>query len=241
MIKRTLVCLALLVITWSSAAFAVEFSADMVTDMHSGGLTGKVYFKNHEVNRNDMMGMINIINGSTVYQIFTNTKKYHISNLDELEKENPMAGARDFKTWAAENNMKKIGTESVEGFNCDIYEGDMKLNEESQESAHMKFWVSTKLNYPLKTENTMPPPLGKISSRLENIKIGKQPNHLFEVPSGYTKAATMTEAMGMPKMGSFMKSEGDSPQPPAGKMPSKEEMDEMMKKMQDMMKNMKQN
>lgn len=237
MIKKIAACLALLVITWSSTTFAAEFSADTITDMQTGGLTGKIYFKNREMSRNEMMGMINIINGSMIYKVFTDTKKYHVSNLDELEKNNPMAGARDFKTWAAKNNLKKIGTESVEGFKCDIYEGDVKFDKKGQHTNHMKFWVSTKLNYPLKTESTMAPPVGRISSRLENIKIGKQPNHLFEVPSGYTEAATMGEAMGMP---TFMQGGGDNADgQPAGEMPSKEQKGEIMKKMKDLMNKMK--
>lgn len=59
-------------------------------------------------------------------------------------------------------------------------------------------------------------------------KTGSQPDHLFEIPDGYTRAATMEQAMGMPEMGQF----SDGP------MPSAEQMDEMMKQVQDMMKNM---
>jgi len=34
-------------------------------------------------------------------------KKYHVSDVDEMEKKNPLAGAEDFKAWAAQQKMKK--------------------------------------------------------------------------------------------------------------------------------------
>ena len=57
----------------------------------------------------------------------------------------------------------------------------------------------------------------------------KQPNELFEVPSGYSEAKNTQEAMGM---GGFsMPTRGQ-----AGEMPSREDMQEMMKSAQEMMK-----
>jgi hypothetical protein len=237
MFKKAVIifCLALLCHAGSSvihaaAAHAEEFSADIVTDMHTGSVTGKMYFKNFRVNRNEMMGMINIINHPYVYQLFTSTKKYHVSDVADLEIDDPMAGVYDFEAWAKENDLKKTGTESIEGFACDIYEGTIEVDEETGETAPMKIWLSRKLSYPLKTETLMPPPVGSVKSHIKNIKTGKQPAYLFEIPDGYTEAATMEQAMGMPDMGQFS----------SGQMPTSEQMDEMMKQVQDMMKNMKQ-
>ncbi|MCA1795820.1 MAG: DUF4412 domain-containing protein [Desulfotignum sp.] len=237
MIQKTAVTLVLTLLFYAGTAFtdgyavhAEEFSADVVTSMDTGNVKGKLYFKNNRMNRNDMMGMITIMNRPHVYQIFTNTKKFHVSDVDTLEKDNPLAGASDFHAWAKENNMKKVGTESIEGFACDIYEGDVIIDKQSGQSAHMKFWLSRKLQYPLKTESMMPPPVGKVTTIVQNIKTGTQPAHLFELPKGYTEADSMEQAMGMPDMGQFSE----------GQMPSTEQMDEMMKKAQEMMKNMKQ-
>ncbi len=209
---------------------AEEFSADIVTDMHTGSVTGKMYFKTTRVNRNDMMGMINIMKHPQVYQLFTGTKKYHVSDVTELETDSPMAGISDFETWAKESNLQKTGTESIEGFVCDIYEGTIEVDEETGETAPMKIWLSRKLQYPLKSETMMPEPVGRVLTLVKNIKTGKQPAHLFEIPDGYTRAASMEQAMGMPDMKQFSE----------GKMPSAEQMDEMMKQVQEMMKNMKQ-
>lgn len=217
-------------LTSASAVHAEGFSADMVTEMDTGSVSGKLYVKNNQVNRNEMMGMITIMNHPHVYQVFTNTKKYHVTDVTELEKDNPMAGASDFHAWAKENNMKKTGTETVEGFACNIYEGAIIVDEETGQTAPMKFWLSEKLQYPIKTQSVMPPPAGRVTTYLKNIKTGAQPSHLFAVPDGYTEAASMEQAMGMPDMGQFSE----------GEMPSAEEMDGMMKQMQEMMKNMQQ-
>jgi hypothetical protein len=207
---------------------AQEFSADTVTDMHTGTVNGKIYFKNTQVHRNDMMGMINIIKYPQVYQLFTGTKKYHITTVMELEADDPMAGVTDFDAWAKENEFKKTGTESIEGFVCDIYEGTIEIDQDTGETVPLKIWLSTKLEYPLKTETLMPHPVGRVLSVVKNIKPGKQPAHLFEIPEGYTQAATMEQAMGMPDMSQFSE----------GQMPSGEQMENMMKQVQEMMKNM---
>lgn len=237
MFKKAVIimCLALLTLTGSSAICttpvqAEEFSADIVTSMHTGSVNGKIYFKNSQVNRNEMMGMINILKYPHVYQLFSNTKKYHVSDVTELDTEDPMAGVSDFGAWAKENDLEKTGTESIEGFVCDIYEGTIEIDEDTGETAPMKIWLSRKLQYPLKTQALMPPPVGSVVSTVKNIKTGKQPSHLFEIPNGYTKADTMEQAMGMPAMDQFSD----------GQIPSAEQMDEMMKQVQDMMKNMQQ-
>jgi hypothetical protein len=243
MFKKTVIIIgfAVLTFTGSFAIFtapvhAESFSADTVTQMDSGNVTGKLYFKNSEVNRNEMMGMINIIKYPQVYQLFSNTKKYYVSDVTELDTKDPMAGVSDFDVWAKENDLEKTGTESIEGFACDIYKGTIEVDEETGETAPVKIWLSRKLQYPLKTETLMPPPAGRVLSYVKNIKTGSQPDHLFDIPAGYTKAATMEQAMGMPAMGQF--SDGQ------GQMPSSEQMggmmDEMMKQAQDMMKNMPQ-
>lgn len=240
--KNSILALLILLIgTLGTSAFAEEFSADMISQLPTGKSTGKLYFKNSDISRNEMMGMVTIIKRPLVYQIFSNTKKYHVSNMDDLKKKNVMADAGDLKSWIKKNNMKKVGTESIAGYKCQIYEGIIK-NEDSQFSPHMKLWLSKKINYPIKTEIALPDPMGKVTTYLENITVGKQPESLFSIPSGYVEAKTMQEAMGMPDMGSLMKGFDTGATPPVGmKMPSPEERDEMMKKMQEMMKQMQQN
>ena len=238
--RLTLTLLILLIATLSTSSFADEFSADVITQLPTGKSTGKIYFKNGDISRNEMMGMITIMKRPLVYQIFSNTKKYHVSNIDNLKEKNVMADAGDFNAWIKKNNMIKIGKETIAGYKCQIYEGDIK-SEESGFSPHIKLWFSKKINYPIKSEITLPAPMGTLTTYLENITVGKQKKSLFSIPSGYVEAKTMQEAMGMPDMGSLMQGIAPDVDFPAGnQMPSPEEREEMMKKMQEMMEKMQQ-
>ncbi len=230
----------LFTVALTTSPFATEFSADMISQMATGNIAGKIYFKNPDVTRSEMMGMISITKRPIVYQLFASTKKYFVSSIDELKDKNPIADAGDFASWIKQNNMKNTGKESMSGYKCQIYEGEYRT-EQSQPPMHMKIWYSKKLNYPIKTEMTLPPPMGKVTSYLENIKPGKLPQSLFVIPGGYTKAASMEEAMGMPDMGALMDNITTGGAPSEEKMPSKEEMGEMMEKMKEMMKQMQQN
>jgi hypothetical protein len=226
MVKSTIAAIALTLFL-AGGAVSAEFSADMVMETFAGANTGKVYFKNPDVNRTEMMGTISIIKRPIMYQLFTDTKMYVIQNLDDIKKDNPMADAASFKEWMQNNNLKKTGSETVQGYDCEIYEGDIKMDEE-QPSVHIKLWYAKKLDYPVKQETELPPPAGKISSRLENINVASQPNSLFDIPDGYTQTKDYQEAMGMGGMPSF--EGGDE-----GSMPSQEDMEKMM---QEMMKQM---
>lgn len=237
MFKKTALTRIFFILFFSGSVFfqtfmvhAQEFSGDTVTDMHTGSVNGKIYFKNTQMNRNDMMGMITIVNYPDVYQLFKGTKKYHVTTVTELETDDPMAGVTDFEAWAKQNDFKKTGTESIEEFACDIYEGTIEIDQDTGEKVPLKIWLSSKLEYPLKTETLMPQPVGRVLSVVKNIKTGKQPAHLFEIPEGYTQAPTMEQAMGMPDMSQFSE----------GQMPTGEQMENMMKQVQEMMKNMQQ-
>lgn len=240
--KSIQVLIVIVTVALAASPFATEFSADMISQMATGNIAGKIYFKNPDVTRSEMMGMISITKRPIVYQIFDSTKKYYVSSINELKDKNPIADAGDFESWIKQNNMKNTGNESISGYKCQIYEGELQVAQ-SQPPMHMKLWYSKKLNYPIKTEMTLPSPMGKMTSYLENIKPGKLPESLFVIPDGYVKAASMEEAMGMPDMGALMGdiTAGGGSSPSEEKMPSKEEMDEMMKKMKEMMKQMQQN
>ena len=219
----------LLLITCSSAA-AVEFSADIISEVN-GPITGKMYYKSTDTYRSDSMGMINIVNGPLAYMIVPDTKKYKVSNLEELSEKSPMGAVGDVMEMIKKNNLKKIGKEKIEGYSCVIYEGIVHFSDD-QPPMYMKLWYSKKLKNTLKQEVTLPAPAGKMISYIENIKLGKQDDSLFEIPKGYTKVDTMVEAMGM----------GDMQMPAIdvkkGEMPSEEDREKMMEYIEKMMKKM---
>ncbi len=195
--KKIIFTVLALYFTLVSTTVAVEFSADEVT-MVAGEIKGKIYYKNPKIRRNETMGMIMILKYPTMYQMFSDTKKYIVTNMEEAlsKSKNPMAGL-SYEDIIKNNNMKKIGTETLQNFDCIIYEGDLVFGKEVP-SMHMKIWYSEKLEYGLKMDMELPAPMGTMSAHLENIKVEKQADALFEIPSGYTKADTIQEAMGLP-------------------------------------------
>lgn len=212
----------------ASTSVASEFSADEII-MMAGKIKGKIYYKNFETHRNDSMGMINIIKRPFVYQLSADTKKYTISNINDLAKKNPMA-IGSFEEMIKKNNMKKVGKDIIQSFKCDIYEGDITFTK-NQPAMHMKIWYSKKLEYAVKTNMTLPAPMGTMSSHLENIKTGKQPDRLFEIPPGYSKVDTLQEAMGMGNIKpSTIINEG-AKIPSSRQLPSSEDIKKMMEKM----------
>ncbi len=195
--KKIFFSILVLFFTIASTTVAAEFSADEIA-MMGGNIGGKIYYKNSNIHRNESMGMIRIINLPVIYQLFPNTKKYTVSNINDLANKSPMANV-SFNDMIKKNNMKKVGTATIQGFKCDIYEGDIKVTK-NQLPMHMKIWYSKKLEYAIKTSMTLPAPMGTVSSHIENIKIGKQPDNLFKIPPGYSKVKSIEEAMGMGNM-----------------------------------------
>lgn len=236
---RVVIFAALSIFLNGSVAWGVSFSADVVTPEAMGmSDRGKFYFKESNTFRTDGMGMININKGEMVYAIVTDTKKYVVMTVEDTKKENPIGAWGDAMDVVKRNNMKKVGKEVVSGYSCVVYEGKVLFHEQ-QPPALMKMWYSKKIKNMIKQEVTMMP-LGKIVTYLENIKIGKQEDSLFEVPQGYTKVDDMAEAMGMGAFGGMqmpgMGGEGEK----NGQMPSEEDMKKMMEQMQSMMKKMEQ-
>jgi len=219
--KKTIPWVLFVVLMFAAFSWGAEFSADIMMETAGMKNAGKVFIKNPQVFRNEMMGMITIGNQDSLYQVFSQTRKYTVSSIEEMKKDNPMAGAKDLKTFFKENNLKQAGKEKIGAYDCDIYEGSFQF-EEGRPPVHVKLWYSSDLDYTVKQESTMPQMAGKMVMQLENIKKGKQSDDLFKVPAGYVKAASTEEAMGI--------------QMPTGpeNMPSPE----MMKQMQEMMKNM---
>ncbi|MBT8362633.1 MAG: DUF4412 domain-containing protein [Desulfobacterales bacterium] len=189
--------ICLLLITCSSAG-AVEFSADIISEIN-GPITGKMYYKSTDTYRSDTMGMINIVNGPLAYMIVPDTKKYTVTDFEELSEKSPMGAVGDVMEMIKKNNMKKIGKEKIQGYSCVIYEGTVHFSDD-QLPMGMKLWYSKKLKNTLKQEVTLPASAGKMISYIENIKLAKQDDSLFEIPQGYTEIDTMVEAMGMGEM-----------------------------------------
>lgn len=186
MIKK-LVCFnlvaALLVfgmVSCGKPAVTKEFSADNISK--AGGVTSssKFYFgKDKWRMETEAMGVksITIVRSdkNVMWILMPQTKMYMER---ELSQEQMVGKAQKLP---GEIERKKIGTEKVSGIVCDKYEIVYKL-EGAAETTVVYQWLS-KDNIPMKTAS----PDGSWYSVNKNIKIGKQPASLFELPSGYKK------------------------------------------------------
>ncbi len=228
--KKAIATTLILVFALLNSAMAEEFSADIILQSRIGDTSGKIYFKNVDVNRHDVMGVTVITKRPLVYQIFDSTKKYVVKDIKELAKEYPMANATSFEEWLDRNHMRATGRETLQGFECTIYQGKITFSE-GQSPAPMKVWYSKKLGYPMRMETTLEPPMGAMTHSLENIKIGPQPASLFQIPAGYKKVNSVEDAMGTSGFGlpSMTGSQGG---------PSQEDIDNMKEQIEEMMKNM---
>ena len=92
-------------------------------------------------------------------------------------------------------NVKEVdlGAETINGFECrkKQIEGEVEIPGGQKQTFRSIVWVSERIGLPLRTQGED----GHVTE-LRNIKTGHQPGDLFEVPSGYTKAANILDAMG---------------------------------------------
>jgi outer membrane lipoprotein-sorting protein len=234
--KKLLLAVSLVCFVLTAGAFADEFSADVNSVAVGMTTMSKIYYKDFDTSRTEAMGMVIIMDGEKSYQLFEDTKKYVAMDMEEMKQQNPMADVDDFEEFITENDIKKTGSEKMSGYKCDVYEGNITYDV-NQPPLAMKLWYSAKLDYPVRTETQLPGGMGTAVSTLENIKTGKQPASLFEIPAGYTEARSMEEAMGMSMGGFSMPFGGGDAEEDGGtdEMPSQDEMNQMMQMMQEMM------
>ncbi len=159
------------------------FSADMkMTGGRGMDMTGKMYFGGEKI-RMDM----NAPQGTSVmlvdpvkrtsYMLMPEQKMYMEFNaamarrrtpdMKPMDPENPCANTPD-------TTCKKVGTETVNGRNCDKWEF-------TTSGRVTNYWVDKRLMFPVKMtgEGT--------SWELTNIKEGPQDAKLFEIPPDYQK------------------------------------------------------
>jgi len=184
----SLAIVAFLICVLPLAAAAAQFQADMTMDGGGEKVTGKV-FVSGSIMRQEMQVPggevgISIIDGvkNVMYVLITQEKMYM-----EFPNENIVLGDRDVEELLAdEADLKKLGTETVEGYKCDKYEVTYK-DPERQKMGNSVIWIAQKLNFTIKgvTDGEQ----GKITVLYTNIKEGPQDASLFEIPKDYQKFA----------------------------------------------------
>jgi len=173
---------------FSVSVNAADISADMIHKSPMGSFKGKMFLKGdnlrQEMNirgekqitifRKDKGVVWVLMPGQMMYMEMSagNQKNMAPVDLDELEK----IGKKKF-----------IGKEKVNEQMCSKYH--YTFNDPSMGTA--TYWISEKLNFPVKME--MDGPSGHMVMEYRNIQEKTMPDSLFNIPSGYQK-------MSMPMM-----------------------------------------
>lgn len=189
-----LTLMALLLAAAPPVLAGTQFSADMV--QKSGGETHNMrYYQGDQKLRTEMRNE----DGDVVATIIDLRARRMLQFMtrDKMYMEVPMGG--EFAAWAADEatqeehyEMKRIGTETVNGYLCDKY----LLLPKKQGLEKSTVWIAKKLGYPIKTVGE------SHSMELTNIREGAQSAALFKVPAGYKKMPGMEEYYrGMKKEG----------------------------------------
>lgn len=121
------------------------------------------------------------------YSIFPGKEMYMERLLDEKDLGKRMgAFIKDVK-----NKEEALGTESVNGYKCKKKRVETTMNILGRNRTRTStVWTSDMFDFPIRTESQE----GDVME-LRNIKPGKQPSSVFEVPSGYKKAANLMDIM----------------------------------------------
>jgi len=176
------------VMVFSVSANAADITADMVHKSPMGTFKGKMFLKGdnlrQEMNiqgekqitifRKDKGVVWILMPGQMMYMEMSAGSQKNMAHVDpdELEK----MGKKKF-----------LGKEKVNGYMCSKYH----LTFHDPSIGASTYWISEKLNFPVKMEMEMPD--GHMVMEYRNIQEKTMPDFLFNIPSGYQK-------MSMPMM-----------------------------------------
>ena len=157
-----------------------EFSGEMIqTDVKGKVTTGKIYVQGRDKIRQE------ISDGDTVsVTILRLDKKLSWTLLPEQQyMEINLPFDPNQPNLELEFEVKTLGSETIHGYPCQIIQYTYK----ERKYGILVQWFSEELGFAVKTQTK--DAKGKVTSTVEyqNIVEGKQPDELFEIPSGYTK------------------------------------------------------
>ena len=165
---------------------AQEFSADFSSKGPGGVNTGKIFNANYK-SRMEVGGIITIakIDQNKAWVIMPKEKTYM-----EMALNSKTVIAGD-KSLPGEVERKLIGKENLDGKVVDKYRIVYTAGTKTQA---LYSWIIPDSGIPVKTVAED----GSWEVEYKNIQIGKQPDSLFEIPSGYSKfaAPSMKDIMG---------------------------------------------
>jgi hypothetical protein len=178
MVKKFLI-LVLFVLVFSGISSAFEYSADFtITTRDQGKTSGKMYAKQDKFRMDfkypDDVSAINRLDKKILWNVMHREKMYIEMPLDQKNK------PRVEEKFEGEIERKLVGKETIDGHPAEKYLITYIANDTKQQVYQ---WWATDIRFPVKTSAVD----GSWEQEYKNIKIGSQPDSLFEVPAGYTK------------------------------------------------------
>jgi outer membrane lipoprotein-sorting protein len=175
--RLILTVVGVLAASWAQAA---EFSATMVSQAQGQSMQGQVFVKGDKI-RNDMNmgGESNITitrpDKKVVWIAMPQQKMYMEMPLsDKMQQKMMMKDPED------RAKMKLLGTETINGFDCDKYEMDTAYE---GKSLKQYVWIAKKLGMPIKSVSAD----GSMTMEYRDIKVGGVADSVFDLPQGYQK------------------------------------------------------
>ncbi|MCD6533390.1 MAG: DUF4412 domain-containing protein [Deltaproteobacteria bacterium] len=171
-----------------SSLQAAEYSADMETRSRGHVVIKGKFFIKGEQSRNEMTQggrdviMISRLDKGVVWTLMPQEKSYMEMAIDLNDNE---IMPDNWKT-LLEKEGKKLGSETVNGVNCNKYE----ITDEGEK---VTYWIAKNEGMAVRIVTT------ETEVNFRNIRTGKQPDHLFQIPTGYRKFA-MPQIPGMQGM-----------------------------------------
>jgi len=160
----------------NASSYALEYSADAVITSSGQKMHGKMYASEDrfrmEMTSPQKMITISRMDKNVIWNIMPSQKMYI-----EMPFDPNTAPKTDIK---GEIDRKLLDTETIDGHPTEKYLVTFKNGGQTQK---IHQWLATDINFPIKTAA----PDNKWVQEYKNIKVGPQPDKLFEVPEGYTK------------------------------------------------------
>lgn len=162
------------VVVLCSLSFAAEFSADFsVKTKGEDEIVGKIFVKGSKI-RQEV-----VEEGETQVMIIRPDKSltWMVTPAEKSYMEIPYeSDSQNIEPWSAEREKgaKPLGEETINGHPAKKFE----IEEDGEKAI---FWVSKKLSFPIKIEDS------ESVMEYKNIKEGSIPDSQFDVPAGYEK------------------------------------------------------